>query len=45
MVKYCEVFNSARPAFESAGMHEIIPSLGSCKLGYVYGVWYVIWGY
>lgn len=45
MVKYCEPFSTARDAFESAGMHDVIKELGPCKLGRIGGIWYVVWGY
>ncbi|UAV89759.1 hypothetical protein QGX13_gp064 [Pseudomonas phage M5.1] len=44
MVKYCEVFNTAVEAFESAALHEVITELGRCKLGKINGFWYVVWG-
>ena len=44
MVKYCEVYKTAVVAFESAGLHELITELGSCRLGKMHGLWYVVWG-
>ena len=44
MVKYCEVFESGKRAFESAALHEIVTGLGKCKLGKINNIWYVVWG-